>query len=225
MADQNSVHIGHDDMLQLVHDVGGIVDAQRQTEAKHAIEPPSKIQPKVRPKRVYVSCDGIMYCTNEREPCPSAPQKNRLLWRQMRVGCVYWQDEKEGWQKQVIWGQEDLPTFTASLFQLAFEHGYRKAEGQIFIADGGEWCWGIHDKYFAEASGIFDWYHAPEHVRDSGKILHSTDDEKKSWVDETLELLRNKGGEGLLQWLQPQRTGATWQKAESNELTAGIFCT
>ena len=52
MADQHSVHIGHDDMLQLVHDVGGTVDAQRQLEAKQAIERPSKVQAKLHPRQV-----------------------------------------------------------------------------------------------------------------------------------------------------------------------------
>jgi hypothetical protein len=51
----------------------------RQIEAKHAIENPSMIQAKVRPTQVYVRCDGIMYCTNEREPCPTEPLKKRML--------------------------------------------------------------------------------------------------------------------------------------------------
>lgn len=32
---------------------------------------------------------------------------------------MYWQDEHERWRKRLMCGQEDLPTFTASLFQLA----------------------------------------------------------------------------------------------------------
>ena len=223
MADQHSVHIGHDDMLHLVHDVGGTVDAQRQSAARRAINSPSKIQAKLRPKQIYVSCDGIMYCTNEREPCPDDHQKKRLIWRQMRVGCVFWQDEKEYWHKQIIWGQEDLPTFAASLFQLACECGYREAAEKIFIADGGEWCWGIHDKYFADASGILDWYHASEHVWSCGKALCSEADEVKIWVDEALGLMRTQGGEGLLDWLQPQLSGLRCKKREAMNSLLGYF--
>lgn len=223
MADQHSVHIGHDEMLQLVHDVGGTLDDQRQAAAKRAVESPSKIQAKLRPKQVYVSCDGIMYCTNQREMCPDHPQKKRLIWRQMRVGCVFWQDEKERWHKQIIWGQEDLPTFAASLFQLACECGYREADEKIFIADGGEWCWGIHGKYFADASGILDWYHASEHVWSCGKGLFSTADEIKAWVNEGLSLLRTKGGEGLLDWLQPQLKGLRCKKRDAMNSLLGYF--
>lgn len=223
MADQHSVHIGHDDMLQLVHDVGGTLDAQRQASAKRAVASPSKIRAKRRPRQVYVSCDGIMYCTNEREPCPDDREKKRLIWRQMRVGCVFWQDEKERWHKQIVWGQEDLSTFAASLFHLACEYGYREAEEKIFIADGGEWCWGIHDKYFADASGILDWYHASEHVWSCGKALYSEPEEVKTWVNEALGLLRIEGGEGLLTWLHPQLSGLRGKKRAAMNSLLGYF--
>ena len=223
MADQHGVHIGHDDMLQLVHDVGGVLDKQRQAEARRAIERPSKIKAKVRPKQVYVSCDGIMYCTNQREPCPSDPTKKRLIWKQMRVGCVYWQDDRERWHKRVLWGQEELPIFAASLFQLACECGYREADEKIFIADGGEWCWGIHEKYFADASGILDWYHASEHVWDCAKVLRSGEDKIKLWADESLDLLRHKGGEGLLEWLSPQLKGLRGKKRDALNSLMGYF--
>jgi len=229
MADQHGVHIGHDDMSQLVHDVGGVLDAQRQATAKHAMEAPSKIASKVAakasPKQIYVSCDGIMYCTNEREACPDDPEKKRLIWRQMRVGCVYWQDEKEHWHKQIVWGQEDLQTFAASLYQLACECGYKEADEKIFIADGGEWCWGIHQKYFVEASGVLDWYHASEHVWDCGKALHPSSEKVKAWVDEALSQMRTSGGEGLLEWLQPQLSGLRGKKRASLNSLLGYFHT
>ena len=223
MADQHGVHIGHDDMLQLVHDVGGVLDEQRQTAARRAIEYPSAIVPQFSPKLIYVSCDGIMYCTNQREPCPSAPETRRLVWKQMRVGCVYWQDENDRWHKRVLWGQEELSTFAASLFQLACECGYREAEEKIFVADGGEWCWGIHDKYFADASGILDWYHASEHVWDCAKILRSGQEAVNAWVAESLELLRHKGGEGLLEWLSAQLKGLRGKKRNALNSLLGYF--
>lgn len=223
MADQHGVHIGHNEMLQLVHEVGGTIDRQRQAEAVHAVAHPSRIRPRQRPKQVYVSCDGIMYCTNQTEPCPNDPTRRRMIWRQMRVGCVYWQDETEHWHKQVIWGQEDLATFSASLYRLACEYGYREAEEKIFIADGGDWCWGIQDLYFADSVGILDWYHASEHVWDCGKQQHSDPQEMRIWVDEGLSLLRNKGGEGLVKWLESQLTKLRGKKRESLNSLLGYF--
>lgn len=223
MADQHAVHIGHDEMLQLVHDVGGNVDHQRQAEAMYALERPSQITPKQRPKQVYVSCDGIMYCSNQREICPNDSNRCRMIWRQMRVGCVYWQDDAEHWHKQVIWGQEDLPTFSASLYRLACECGYREADEKIFAADGGDWCWGIQDQYFADSVGILDWYHATEHIWDCGKQLHSDPQRMKTWVDEGLNLLRTKGGEGLVAWLQPQVSKLRGKKRAALNSLLGYF--
>lgn len=47
MADQHAVFLGHDEMLRLVHDVGGTVDARRQAEAVDAAVHPSAIHPEV----------------------------------------------------------------------------------------------------------------------------------------------------------------------------------
>ena len=84
-----------------------------------------------------------MYCTNQREPDPLHPGQNRLIWKQMRVGCVYWQKGDTRWHKRVIWGQEDYESFGASLFRLACRLGYHEAKDKLFIADGGEWCWSL----------------------------------------------------------------------------------
>lgn len=206
VADQHGVNIGHDPMLNLVHDVGQAADAKRLADVEYWENQSSHQrvwpQPEVTPKRVYISCDGIMYCTNQSEPDPQNPDENRLIWKQMRVGCVYWQDEHERWHKRVIWGQdEDFQTFGASLFRLACRCGYREAEEKIYAADGGDWCWSIHQHYFVEAQGILDWYHASEHIWSCAKVLHSQSDQQHAWAEQALTHLRNSGGEGLLNWL------------------------
>ena len=57
----------------------------------------------------------------------------------------------------------------ASLYRLACECSYREADEKISASDGEDWYWRIHEKYFADAVGILDWYHASEHVWGSGK--------------------------------------------------------
>jgi hypothetical protein len=209
MADQHGVHLGHEAMLELVHDAGGAADAKRLAEVEHweQLDADRKRwpEPDVTPHRVYVSCDGIMYCTNESEPDPLHPGQRRLIWKQMRVGCVYWQDDRERWHKQVVWGQdEDFLTFGASLYRVACRCGYRQAAEKIFAADGGDWCWTIHQKYFADAWGVLDWYHVTEHVWSCGKVLHDEPDGLKAWGEEALGRLRQEGGHGLCQWLLTQ---------------------
>lgn len=105
---------------------------------------------------------------------------------------MYWQDEKKHWHNQVIWGQEDLPTFAVPLYRLVCECGYREAEEKLFTADGGDWCWGIHDQYFADFVGILDWYHASKHIWDSGKLLHTDPQQVRSWVDKNFKSAENQ---------------------------------
>lgn len=220
LADQHGVHLGHDPMMQLAHDVGGAAEAQRLAEAENWLNQPREQrtwpEPEITPHRVYVSCDGIMYCTNQTEPDPQRPGQQRLIWRQMRVGCVSWQDQQEHWHKRVIWGQEeDFQSFGASLYRLACRCGYRQAEEKIFAADGGEWCWSIHQQYFADASGILDWYHANEHVWQTGHALFADREGAKSWAKQAETLLSEEGGAALVRWLLTERTGRRGSKRKA----------
>lgn len=215
LFDQHGVWLSHEELIELVHDVGGQADRWRRAEAEVWLQtPPQKRtwpEPEHTPQRVYVSCDGIMYCTNQREPDPAHPGQFRLIWQQMRVGCVYWQDAHENWHKEVLWGRESPEEFGASLYRLACRCGYRQAQEQIFAADGADWCWTIHQRYFAAATGILDWYHVSEHVWETARVL-SPEDGAPGWVDQAQALLRDSGGEGLLQWLLPQQKAARGKK-------------
>jgi hypothetical protein len=206
--DQHGVRLSHEELLALAHDVGGEADRLRRAEVEVWRSTPAAQRTwptaEVRPHRVYVSCDGIMYCTNLREPDPQHPGQERLIWQQMRVGCVYWQDEREVWHKEVVWGRESAEEFGASLFRVACRCGYREAAERLFVADGGDWCWQIQRQYFADAVGIVDWYHVSEHVWACAKVL--APDDPAAWARSALEQLHERGGWGLRQWLQPQRS-------------------
>lgn len=212
LFDQHQVALGHDEMMQLVHEAGQAAEASRRAEVElwQQTPPEKRRWPQAfqTPPKVYVSCDGIMYCTNQREPDPLHPGQNRLVWKQMRVGCVYWQKDETHWHKRVIWGQEDYESFGASLFRLACRLGYHEAKDKLFLADGGEWCWSIRDLYFAGADGILDWYHASQHVWTCSKSLSLKGDEATAWANEALDLLWQNGGTDLWNWLVPQHAKA-----------------
>lgn len=220
LADQHGVHLAHDMMLNLVHDVGGAIEARRLAEIEQWQNQPAQDRqwppPEITPQRIYVSCDGIMYCTNESEPDPQHPGQKRLRWRQMRVGCVYWQDDQERWRKRVIWGQEgDYLSFGIALFRLACQCGYRHAREKIFAADGGEWCWMIHQQYFADAPGILDWYHCNEHVWQCAQSLHSSREDAGLWARMAETRLYEQGGIGLLTWLLQELKSRRGQKRQA----------
>lgn len=227
LADQHGVHLGHEEMAQIVHEVGGVADQERRQDAQTWREsPPEKRvwpEPEVNPQRIYVSCDGIMYCTNQVEPDPQNPKENRLIWQQMRVGCVYWQDSRDHWHKRVLWGRESGQEFGVALYRLACRCGYRQAQEKIFAADGGDWCWDIHQRYFSDAVGILDWFHASEHIWTTSHVLHTAAEAAKAWSQEALNVMRQEGGAGLLEWLLRQRPNLRRTKRQSLDQLVGFL--
>lgn len=221
IAAQHGVDLEHEAILELVHDVGGVAEAQRLMAAQCRVcrdpELGQQIEPEVRPQRVCVSCDGIMYCTNQSEPIPDKPGSKRLAWQQMKVGCVSWQTDDDKWHKQLVWGRESPEEFGASLFELACRCGYLQAPEKLFAADGGAWCWDVQSRYFHDAHGILDWYHASEHVWETARKVGSDAAAIKAWGDTALEQLWNGGGKGLVTWLEqqiPSRRGSPRKSLE-----------
>lgn len=180
MADQHGVYLGHDTLWHLAVDVGGALEKLRLAEVElrqlHPWTAENAPRPPVSPQRIYISCDGILYGTNETESSPQEPDVSQQKWRQMRVGCVFWQDEHEHWHKQMTWGQEeDYLSFGMSLYALACRCGFHQAQEKIFLSDGADWCWSIQQEHFCEASGVLDWYHASQHVWECAKALFGSD--------------------------------------------------
>lgn len=97
LANQHGVMLGHDTLVKLVHDVGGSADRLRQAEAAQSLRrrtpPASRLEQ--APRHIWISVDGTMYCTNIREPDPEHPGRKKLVWQQMKVGCVAWEDADE----------------------------------------------------------------------------------------------------------------------------------
>jgi hypothetical protein len=204
LANQHGVALSHDTLIQLVHDVGGCADRLRRAEAGASMR--QRTPPKMRfsspPRRIWISVDGIMYCTNLRELDPDHLGRKRLVWQQMKVGCVAWEDADGAWHKQLVWGRESPEEFGAALWRLACRCGYVEAEEKLFAADGGTWCWDIQARYFSDAAGILDWYHVSEHVWETAKLV--APDHESDWAHEALDHLHKGGGAALLAWLAPQ---------------------
>ncbi len=209
LADQHGVTLSHETIVSLAQAAGGELDRFRQLEAARSARcretPPAATRP--APERICISCDGIMYCTNQTEADSQHPGQKRLIWQQMKVGCVAWQDDQERWHKQIVWGRESPEEFAAALWRLACQCGYVAAKEQLFQADGGGWCWDIHARFFGDAVGILDWYHASEHVWETAKAI--VGDAAAAWAHEALTALHDGGGEALIEWLRPQLGAAS----------------
>ena len=229
MADQHGVYLGHDTLWHLAVDVGGALEKLRLAEVElrqlHPWTAENAPRPPVSPQRIYISCDGILYGTNETESNAQQPEVNQQKWRQKRppqavCGCARLRRAPRQrcettrsraapwWHKQMTWGQEDDDlSFGMSLYALACRCGFHQAQEKIFLSDGADWCWSIQQEHFCEASGVLDWYHASQHVWECAKALFGDDSTAvQEWAQQHLSALYDAGGSGLLQLLEQCRS-------------------
>jgi hypothetical protein len=156
------------------------------------------------PKRLYVSTDGVLYPSRNREEKSGGTK--RILYQEMKCGAVFWQDGSDQWHKRVLNGREDGETFGLRLWTLAVECGLLDAGEVIFISDGGAWCETVWRTHFRDARRILDWYHAAEHVWSAARALYADEAAAKHWADRCLKLMAEYSGIGLLRYLRRSRT-------------------
>jgi hypothetical protein len=205
IRDQHGLMLSHDRLWEIAQDVGTHAERLKRAEAARCrVGCRAPVTPEVTPRRVYVTLDGINYPTNLSEIDPNDPSHRKTVYQQMKVGAVYWQDDREHWHKRMTWGRESPEEFAAVLYRLACRCGYEQAAEKIFAADGADWCWEGHATFFSAADGILDWYHASEHVWDAAKGVCPAD--PKSWAELALTQMHDGGGAALLTWLREQQT-------------------
>ena len=155
------------------------------------------------PRRLYVSCDGIMYRTRYRETHPDRPREKRAIYQEMKAGTVFWQDRDGQWCKRVMSGRDDPRRFGLSLWSLAVQCGLLNIEDVVFISDGSSWCETIAETYFKDATRILDWYHLSEHVWETARLLYPNAAESANrWAKSCLSDLHDSSGIGLLRRLE-----------------------
>lgn len=209
---QHDVRLTDSTLDTLMQQAGGVAVADREGELDALASTPRGLQREQRvsacdsskaPCRLYVSCDGITYRTRYREVDAVHPKQKRVVYQEMKVGAVFWQDQKEKWHKQIVTGRGDPERFGLDLWRLAVSCGMLYAAEVIFISDGGTWCSSVAERYFKEATRILDWYHLSEHVWAAGRMLYPENEQGAAgWVDQCLDRLHDSSGIGLLLHLE-----------------------
>jgi len=208
---QHDVHLSDAMLDELMQKAGGVAEQDRRSATDELLSLSRGVQREDRvpvalsgplPKRLYVSCDGVMYRTRYREPDAMEPDKNRLVFQEMKAGTVFWQGQDGRWHKRVMGCRETPERFGLSLWGLAASCGMLQAEEVIFISDGGTWCTTVAETYFKDAIRILDWYHLSEHVWEAGRELYTDEQAAKRWVEDCLDHLHDSSGIGLLRHLQ-----------------------
>lgn len=208
---QHDVKLSGTMLNELMQLVGGVADADRRQRAEALAALPQGVareehalcQPAIaRPKRLYVSCDGVMYPTRNRQ---EEGDSRRIVYQEMKCAAVFWQEGTSRWHKRALSSRDSVETFGQSLWELAVQCGMLEADEVIFISDGGAWCDTVARTYFSDAARILDWYHLVEHVWEAGRALYADDGAVRRWVSRCEELLATSSGLGLLRYLQRSR--------------------
>jgi len=210
LLEQHDVSVSDTTLDVLMQRVGGVAEADRQNvldallTKSVGVEREEAVAVKLpAPRRMYVSCDGIFYPTRYKEPDPDDSEQNRIKYQEMKVGTVFWQDQKNRWHKRVVSSRDDSERFGLNLWHLAVECGMLNCPEVIFISDGGGWCNTVAQTYFKEALRILDWYHLSEHVWETGRKLYPGDETATGrWVAVAMDYLHDHSGRGLLMYLE-----------------------
>lgn len=210
---QHDVRLSDTVLNRLLQQVGGVAERDRQEAVASlralpegvAREDHASSKPAIaRPKRLYISCDGVMYPTRYRQV---EGDRKRIVYQEMKCGTVFWQEGNHTWHKRVISSRDDVQGFGAGLWELAVRCGMLQADEVAFISDGGGWCDTVARTYFHDAERILDWYHLVEHVWEAARGLYRDEQAVKKWVSRCTGLLRESSGIGLLRYLERCRRG------------------
>lgn len=85
---------------------------------------------------------------------------------------------------------EGVEPLKKMLFAAAVEKGYYSAKKVIFLCDGASWLTKCREEYFPNAVQILDWYHAVEHLWETGEKIFGENKAKiKQWAEPLQDLL------------------------------------
>lgn len=160
--------------------------AQRQaaTPALRRRLPP----PRHKPRRIYVSLDGLM--TPLRDPWKRDGSLGKLHCRfgECKLAAIYEaipgaKGDEEVQRCAYVASMEGADTFAPLVFLLAQQSGYAFAGEKIVLADGAAWIWTLAASQFPDSIEIVDFFHASEHLWTVARAwLGSEGEAAKGWV-------------------------------------------
>lgn len=178
---------------RIVHRVGSVALGQRSQQLEDFFADRQIPQAQIKAQRLYVTADGTTVHETDG-------------WHEVKVGCIYWQDERFDSHKHYVAGFDNSEVFGWRLWLEACGCGMREAKELVYIGDGAGWIRSEHGKHFNKATFIIDWYHACQRVWNCGKVLFGEGTDKTgTWVNERLALLWDGWTKRLLDDLQQQR--------------------
>jgi hypothetical protein len=186
-----------------VYQVGSIAYEQQEQRMEGFLEHRQIPPADCKPDRLYIAADGTT--VHEIDG-----------WHEVKIGSIYWQDERFGSGKQYVGCFENSEVFGWHLWLQACKCGFREAKEVVYLGDGAGWIRSQHQGHFGCATFIIDWYHLQEHVWNCGKLLFGEGtDATARWVAKVLALLWEGRTKKALDYLAWQRKRCCSNKVEA----------
>jgi hypothetical protein len=163
-----------------------------------AVAAPHEVRPEDRPDRLVTGVDGAMI--GRVDPAHrrrSSAKKGKVrgkgrlanFWKEVKTCVVYKIDAagKAVGRKLYYATQAAHEAFGYRVATAAVRAGAELAREIVFIGDGAKWVWGLCEREFGRFRGklveVLDWYHAVEHLWDSGRAFFGeASDLLRPWV-------------------------------------------
>ena len=161
---------------------------------------------------LYVQVDGSMLLTRE------AGWKETKLGRVFKSSSLLPQSADRQWIRESEYvAHLGHHSEFEDLMSLLIDEPYRRSSNQIvFVGDGARWQWAWVEAEYPNAIQILDFYHAMEHIGGYLKEVTRTKDELNKLMRKIGGILKKKGIESTIRYLEniPRKTNKQKEQYE-----------
>lgn len=177
---------------RLTHQVGAVILREEDQALTDFQEKRFLPEGQANPPRLYIAADGTTVHETDG-------------WHEVKIGVIYWENARQERVNCYVGRFDNSQIFGWHLWLAACRCGMRQAQEVVFLGDGAAWIRNERRKHFGRATFIIDWYHASEHIWDSGKVLFGEGAEAtEKWVTKRESWLWEGRTQKLLNDLQKQ---------------------
>ena len=160
---------------------------------------------------IIVEIDGGMVPIVKIDTTQSDKRKGKTLqWQEAKICLAHQQGSKT-----LAYGgtfQGGVDTAGQCLFDCAVQAGFGTATPVHGVGDGAQWIADqIEDKFGAQGTFLVDFFHACDYLSAAGKVIVSSEQQQKMWMNEQKARLKTNQAHQVLQELQTHMEPPTTQ--------------
>ena len=164
---------------------------------------------------IIVEIDGGMVPIVKIDTTQADKRKGKTLqWQEAKICLAHQQGSKT-----LAYGgtfQGGVDTAGQCLFDCAVQAGFGTATPVHGVGDGAQWIADqIEDKFGAQGTFLVDFFHACDYLSAAGKVIVSSEQQQKMWMNEQKARLKTNQAHQVLQELQTHMEPPTTQDSDA----------